>query len=209
MPTIVDIDDDDVSNRKARRRGEFQYDESGNVTAARVPMMLRDSDADRREVQRQIKADAARREVQHQIADRERVVDGAGDAGLALNRPGSRMLADRSAYDAVADAYDEMCRASSDAWKRGPGGHQDALAHGTEYAEGREGDPCTVCAGAAEGYLEGSPGHLARVDGKLVCVPDKRRSDCMSPADAERIKKATYDEMCRAGEQAWKNLGQH
>ena len=77
----------------------------------RVPMMARDSLSP---VQQAI------------IADRQRVVDAAGDAGLALHRPGSRMLADRSAYDAVADAYDEMCRASEVAWKAGPGQQLDA-----------------------------------------------------------------------------------
>jgi hypothetical protein len=139
-------------------------------------------------------------------ANRAAIHDGA-HSEFSLNRPGYR-VSDAVDHSAAEQAYDEMCQASADVWKRGSGGHQDTLAHGTEYAEGREGDPCSVRAGAAEGYLEGSPGHLARIDGKLV-VPDKRRFDCMSAADAERTKKATYDEMCRAGEQAWKNLGQH
>ncbi len=43
MP-VLDIANDDVSSRKARRvLGEFQYDQHGSVVQARVPMMLRDS----------------------------------------------------------------------------------------------------------------------------------------------------------------------
>ena len=92
MP-VHEIADDDASSRKDRRaRGEFQYDERGDLLRARVPMMLRD--ADRREVQRQIKTDAARRELQR------RIVDAAGNDGLALLKPGSRRLADASAYAA-------------------------------------------------------------------------------------------------------------
>jgi hypothetical protein len=134
------------------------------------------------------------------------------DNPFALNKPGPRFAADASLYDEVARAYHEAGIAQADAWRRGPGGaSQDASpALGTEPAGAREGDPCTVRAGAAEGYLEGAPGHLARVDGQLVCVPDApRRTDSMSAADAEAIKQRAYDEMCRAGEQAWKNLGQH
>jgi hypothetical protein len=145
-----------------------------------------------------------------------RAVDALGRDGLALCRPGSRHLTAGSATtdDAelalqrqlVADAYMQATFEAENAWKRGPGGLQDASALGTEYS-GREGDACTVRAGAAEGYLEGCPGHLARVDGKLVCVPDNRRTDSVNASDAEAIKQRAYDEMCRAGEQAWKNLG--
>ena len=59
------------------------------------------------------------------------------------------------------------------------------------------------------GHLEGSPGHLARVDGQLVCVPDKSaRADSVSVSDAERIKDQAYDELCRRSEEAWRNLGE-
>ena len=201
MP-VHEIADDDASSRKDRRaRGEFQYDERGDLLRARVPMMLRD--ADRREVQRQIKADAARRELQR------RIVDAAGNDGLALLKPGSRRLADASAYADAEAAYEQATRDCENAWRRGPGS-QDALAHGTEYS-GHEGDPCTVRAGSAEGYLEGSPGHLARVDGKLVCVPNEpapRRSDSMSASDAQATKDRAYDEMCRRSEDAWRHLGE-
>ena len=203
MP-VHEIDDDDASSRKDRRaRGEFQHDEAGNVTSARIPMMLRDSvamrDANRRAVQAAIKAERQRG-----------VVDGSGSTA-GLHRPGSRVAADRGAYDAVAEAYAQMIADKSEAWRAGPGGNQqDASAWGTEYAGAREGDACTVRAGAAEGYLEGGPGHIARVDGKLLCLPDQRaqrRPDSMSAADAEAIKQMAYDERVRAGEQAWKNLG--
>ena len=81
---------------------------------------------------------------------------------------------------------------------------------GTEYVGGQPGSPCTVRAGSVEGYLEGSPRHLARVDGKLVCVPDQRtpqRADSMSATDAEAIKEAAYRQRVADGQEAWKNLG--
>ena len=217
MP-VHEIADDDASRRlKDRRRGEFQYDEFGNVTTARIPMMLRDAamrDADRREVQRQIKA------------DRQRVVDGAGNDGLALHRPGSRFAADAGLYDAAAKAYSEMVTRSENAWRDGPGGgQQDASSLGTEYG-GKPGDPCTVRSGAGRGWIEGGPGHLAcvNVEGEdvLICVPNApsdRRSDnapildwrttdlAKLVRDAAAIKQQAYDEMCQAAEQAWKNLG--
>jgi len=141
--------------------------------------------------------------VRGQVASRH-VHDGR-HSEFGLNKPGPRYN-DAIDTSKIARAYEAMVRDGEERWRAGPGS-QDASALGTEYAEGREGDPCTVRAGAAEGHLEGSPGHLGRVDGKLVCVPDKRRTDSMSATDAERIKQAAYDEMCRAGEQAWKNLG--
>jgi hypothetical protein len=130
MPSALDVNDDDGSARTTRHpRGEFQYDQRGNVVAARVPMMLRDSaarDADRREVQRQIKTDSERREA---FADRHRIVDGSGSDGLALRRPGARRMADASLYDAPAEAYAAMVADGEAAWKRGPGGNQqDATA---------------------------------------------------------------------------------
>jgi hypothetical protein len=58
--------------------------------------------------------------VQRAIArDRMRVVDGAGNEGLALRRPGSRMPADEFAFDEAAGAYAEMVRDGENAWKRG------------------------------------------------------------------------------------------
>ena len=199
MP-VLDIANDDVSSRKARRvLGEFQYDQHGSVVQARVPMMLRDSaDANRREVQAAIKADRQRD-----------VVDAAGGTA-GLHRPGPRFASDASARDAAEQAYTQMVADSSDAWRRGPGGHQDASALGTEYVGGQPGSPCTVRAGSAEGYLEGSPGHLARIGGELMCVPDQqtpRRADSVSATDAEAIKEAAYRHRVADGQEAWKNSG--
>jgi hypothetical protein len=62
----------------------------------------------------------ARDSVQAAIAaDRHRVVDGAGHAGVALCRPGVRRLGDESAYDAGRAAYLEMVARGEAAWRGG------------------------------------------------------------------------------------------
>jgi hypothetical protein len=180
---VSDVDDDDSP-----------FDERGRLKDGRtyrVRMHAKDS------VQAAIMADR-----------RSHVTDATGDSGLGLHRPGARFATDASLYDAAMEAYAQATCAAEEAWRKGPG-WQDASALGTGYS-GREGDPCTVRAGASEGYLEGSPGHLARVDGKLVCVPDKpsRRADSMSIADAEAIKQRAWEDANREAAEAWKHLGQ-
>jgi hypothetical protein len=96
--------DDDAFEWIVDHRGRPAKIVKAGVTY-RVPMMARDSLSP---VQQAI------------IADKQRVVDGAGDAGFALNRPGSRMLADRSAYDECATAYQEMVERAERAWIDGP-----------------------------------------------------------------------------------------
>jgi hypothetical protein len=108
---------DDADSAFDERGVQKQYDQHGNITRMRVPMMLRDAaarDADRREVQRQIKA------------ERSTVVDGAGYAGFGLCRPGPRRMADSAIYAEAATAYEQRVRDGEDAWRRGPDQQLDA-----------------------------------------------------------------------------------
>jgi len=84
----------------------------------RVPMRMRDAAS-----------------VAGQIAERQRgIVDLAGNDGVALHRPGVRLMSDESTYDAAAAAYEQMIADTSDAWKRGPGGHAQDLGDGQQDA---------------------------------------------------------------------------
>jgi hypothetical protein len=182
------------------------------------------------------------------VQDREaqrplRVVDALGYDGVALCRPGSRHLTAGSAtadsavlavqHQNVTSAYLRATFDAENAWRRGPGSEDaNTNALGTEFDNGREGDACTVRAGAAMGYMEGSPGHLVRVGGKLLCMPDMpmqqtnmptrraampmqqaivpaRRSDSVSTIDAEAIKRKAWEDAGREAAEAWRNLGQH
>ncbi len=174
----------------------------------RVPVMLRDADTVRGQI----------------AATRAAIHDGA-HSQYGLNRPGYRYndSVDRSE---AARAHQAMVLDAQERWRAGPGGGlQDASALGTEYS-GKPGDRCTVRAGAARGWMEGSPGHLAYVDVEgeevLMCVPDApsdRRTDSTPildwhttdlaklVRDAEAIKQQAYEAACAESERAWMRLG--
>lgn len=65
------------------------------------------------------------------------------------------------------------------------------------YSAAAEGNPCTI---------DGAPGTLQKRGDALICVPN-RKSDRPGAHDARPvlgIKQQAYDEMVRAGEDAWK-----
>lgn len=89
----------------------------------RVNMMLRDSLSP----------------VQRAIAiGKERIHDGRGNP-LGLHRPGFRFAADASIYDAAQEAYRQATIDRENAWRKDPGGPQDALKTG-EFIGPHEGD---------------------------------------------------------------------
>ena len=96
--------------------------------------------------------------VQRQIA-RPNIVDGNGDNGLALNRPGYRIVTDAYARDEVRRAYWEVEQANINAWR----GNDT-----TGNLRSRPGDKCT-CRGREFPDYQGAPGHL---DQEGTCVPD-------------------------------------
>ena len=165
----------------------------------RVPMRLRDSAT----VAGQIAAT-------NRAAIHDRV-----HSAFGLHRPGYR-LSDAVDTSAAAQAYDEMCRASSEAWKAGPGQQLDANPPANAYGPYEERLLGTVCT------LNGADGRLeASADGKwLICRPLDQRSDSASAvldwrsgglaqlmAEAERIKQEAWEAAMRDSEQAWQRLG--
>jgi hypothetical protein len=167
----------------------------------------------------------ARDSVQAAIAATEQRIHDGTDNPFALNRPGYRYndSVDRSES---AQAYQTRVLDGQEQWRVGPGSDQlEASALGTEYS-GKPGGPCTVRAGAARGWIEGSPGHLAyvSVEGEevLMCVPDApsdRRTDSTPildwrttdlgklVRDAGAIKQQAYEAACAERERAWMQLG--
>jgi hypothetical protein len=93
------------------------------------------------------------------------VNDGSDDA-WALHRPGPRYLADATARNAanaeLAKAYAEYDADQSQRWR-------GAQAQGAEFVGAREGLQCTV-QGPEYPHDYGSPGHLRRLDGRLICA---------------------------------------
>lgn len=121
-----------------------------------------------------------------------RITDAAGNAGLALQRPGFRCLLedDASAHAravARAVAYRDYEKSLCDQYKSPPvfGGDDRITGVGARGAGGSQpGDPCT-CSGAEFPDDFGSPGHMQMVEGKLVCVPDKSRRRDEEDADED------------------------
>jgi hypothetical protein len=109
-------------------------------------------------------------------------LDAARDRNL--NRPGFRVLDDAAGTAAKNRAYIEYEKSLCDAWRGDSEG----------FAENAEGMTCTV---QSERYpLDyGSRGHVKRVDGQLICVPDNPRGrdrDDDDDDDASR-ERATSD----------------
>jgi hypothetical protein len=169
------------------------FDENGllkDKRSLRVPMMMRDS------------ADDGLSDLQRSVCDHYaplHVVDAFGNSGLALQRPGARYLAagegtvDHATILAQernrTEARDDYIRETSDAWRNPP-----------VIRDAQEGDVCTVRSGASRGWIEGSPGHLKMINGKLECVPDELQ-------DGMDARDAAYDAMVAELTSAWKGGG--
>ena len=153
----------------------------------RVPLTMMDEM--QKDIREQITADTAPLHV----------VDAAGNAGLALNKPGARYLtAGKKTQDWARivtanvqrdQAKAEMINDMQTAWQQDIAG---------EFRGAQPGDPCTVRKGGYRGYAEGSPGHL---DENLECIPDQRPRDA---AAAQRIRDAAYEQSVRELTEAWK-----
>jgi hypothetical protein len=137
---------------------------------ARVPMMLRDSLSP---VQRQIAA----------------LHDGKG--GTPGRRNGFAFSRDVHAKDELAAAYMDHEEFLQNAYR--------GVADVEGYAEGSEGSVCTV---KGESYPDdfGAPGHVRRVDGELVCVPDSKAA---SGEDHATTMDRLYENYDRSLERAY------
>jgi hypothetical protein len=152
----------------------------------RVPMFLRDGQPNPTLSPTQAAIAANRR----QLSDQE----------LASCRPGFR-FATTARRDAKAEAYALYDAEVSNMWKTGFGGDPRLTGAGSQGAIGqREGDICTV-RGPQFPDAFGSPGHLQRRNGELVCVPDdgdpaaaRRSSDAKARLRARVDPDADEDE---------------
>jgi hypothetical protein len=197
MPSVLAVDDDDAFETVIGRDGQPVRILKDQRTS-RVSMYMRDGLSPL-----QVAV----------MADRQRLHDGSGDP-LSLHRPGPR-INDGIDRTETARAYEQMCRDSAEAWRRGPGGQQDAgsanygytpapgLRVG-EFIAGREGDECMTD--------DRSPGRLVSENGRLVCRATRRdsapawRPDLSLP-DSEAIKAQARAEAARDQAEAWRKLG--
>jgi hypothetical protein len=137
------------------------------------------------------------------------VTDASGGTS-GLNRPGFRRLADNSASDAVVEqAYSERDAWLRDAWRGSDADNTNSATGQGSHTPigGQEGDVCTV---RGQQFKEsfGSPGHLRKIDGLLVCVPDAkpRSKDAQGIRDHASIMREVYDEYSRTIQDAWRNV---
>jgi hypothetical protein len=99
-----------------------------------------------------------------------RIVDGNGDSGLALNKPGYRLGDQKPRRTDFYDEYDAIIS------------REYLTGAGSKGPKSREGDPCT-CRNEQFPESFGAPGHLQGIDGQLVCVPDRMSGS--EPADLD------------------------
>jgi hypothetical protein len=115
-----------------------------------------------------------------------RIVDAAGNGDLgSLSRPGYRKVEDARSREAIEAAYFAYDQELQNAYRS---------ADADDQLFGRDGDACMV---------DGSPGHLKRIGGKLVCVPDEQISDAGSAGprrDARSIDQLTRERQVRMTE---------
>jgi len=125
----------------------------------------------------------------------------------SVHRPGFHLTADQAAMDERDRAYREVDLRDENAWRNPtPTGAGSAEFVGQQQVprtptwqqvprtptQRQEGDLCTI---------DGAPGHLQRVDGELVCVPDS--SQDALPGEDERDR--AYREVALRDENAWRN----
>ncbi len=134
--------------------------------------------------------------------DEVRVIDGKGNSGLALQRPGFRAADAGNLSKQMRDEVDVAYRAYDDAiatqYKRPPTGEGSG-----EFVGQREGDLCTI---------DGRPGRLVYDDetGELVCMADHptgkrdtRTIDEIARDHGLRMSEE-YDAYARSLTEAWR-----
>jgi len=183
-----------------RKRGS---DVAKDGEAVRVPMFFKDEDGlPGRRVFLDDDGEIEVADWQADVIRDAKVAHALGlEDGLDLHKPGFR-LCDAAGHEAKAKAYLQAVQDAENAWRQPArdAGRDDPIAGFsklTEFHGGRVGDPCT-CRGPEYPLDFGSPGHLERRDGQLVCVPDNPREDSRD----ERSR--AYDEMCRLMQDAWR-----
>jgi hypothetical protein len=119
-----------------------------------------------------------------------RITDAAGNGGLALNRPGYRcLLEDDAGIHAKAEAQRQYLKDLQNAW-RGDAGNEGMV----------EGAACIV-RNAEYPNDQGMPGHVRRIGGRLICVPDAPKAsgnDAMPVSDIETAYRLYSEEISQA-----------
>jgi hypothetical protein len=194
----IRTEDLEITDTHGRRRKARDGEMLQDGETIRVPVTLRDSD------------DVMRRAMLDHFGDWQHRMqrDSAGDhtapallhrpgfvTDVALHRPG---LVTHATSDAIKRAYAEAEAADTHAWMNlAPHFHDAATG---ELANGREGDVCTI-SGPENPNDFGSSETLRYVDGRLVCVPNKKARSDAAPRDDREEAYAEYD---RDAADAWR-----
>jgi hypothetical protein len=159
--------------RTRRRTDDDAFDERGILRpgrSVRIPLAMRDGGDWRADMSRHLhrsELDDRRKKRTTHYDPRGRLAgtseteveedDAMHDA--APRRPGFS----RDALDRIEQAYREVELRDAEAWRH--------LSSAGETHDGpKAGDQCTVREGAGRYGIEGSPGRLREIDGRLVCV---------------------------------------
>jgi hypothetical protein len=157
----------------------------GDGEVRRVPLYLRDGgDGWRGDMHKHFHGD--RRFGFDDVNDRREMID-----GVDFNRPAPvemklRAAAGRTMTDAdrrLQEAYRDAERADAERWRylRSAGETRDAA---------KAGDACTVREGGGRFGVEGSPGRLREIDGKLTCVSNDHHDAMPEPTGNAQVDAA-------------------
>jgi hypothetical protein len=199
----------------SRFEDDSVFDDQGVLrpgAVARVKMMARDSALPPEHPLTQDELMA--RYIQYETERRRDLhVDALNDAPFALNRPGFRVLKGGTreqqrdidaARQKVIDAYEEVARRNSEAWRAPPPSASSTTGTHEFSSEPRPGSPCTK---------DGCPGvwEMDEQTGELCCRIDRRatgstdgRSLAQLIKDHNDVMGPVYEAYARELSEAWK-----
>jgi len=156
----------------------------------RVPLRMMDS------LSRDVAAHFGRTMVQD-----AKIVDGFGNGGLSLHRPGHRLFSSGQGDQSFYDEYDR------DISTRYRDANHTAGVEGvgsSGFAGRRVGDRCMVKSKRDIGE-DGDRGRIMEIDGELVCVSDNHRNDdALDVRDHQQRMSDLYSELDRELSNAWR-----
>lgn len=171
-----DRDDDDFENGVLRDGRRFV-----------MPMRAMDS------LQRSVAAHFGRSTVN----DGQKIVDGFGNDGLALHRPGHRLFASGQGDQSFYDKYDRDISTRYLDANNHTSGTSGAGERGGIGGR-RVGDRCT-CKGSSDLGTEGDRGTIQEVNGELCCVSDRYHGE-----DGVDMRDSAYRQYAQEISEAWR-----